>query len=257
MSDQSDEPTPAGSTAPRGDRGAGWFSWAKLLFWSAIGGFVAIAAITLFGGVVIPPLIVFALLWLIGAFLVARRPKAAAILLLITFVLFVALSAPFILPTLTVPASAGDFILNIASVVPAILGIVAAIAVLRRRDVAPSRTPRTLGVAGLAVIVLAAAVGVIAMVTYEGAAAEEGDITLVTEGIEFDQESLQAAGGTVAVHVDNKDQTLHTFTIDELDVNLTIPARSTARVEFDAEPGSYTFYCVPHEADMEGTLQVE
>jgi plastocyanin len=257
MSDRSDEVTPAGSIAAQGAGGAGWFSWAKLLRWSAIGGFVAIAAITLFGGVVIPPLVVFALLWLIGAFLVVRRPKAAAILLLITFVLFLALSAPFILPTLTVPASAGDFILNIASVVPAILGIVAAIAVLRRRGVAPSRTPRTLALAGLAVIVLAAVVGVVAMATYEGATAEEGDITLVTEGIEFDQESLQADGGTVAVHVDNKDQTLHTFTIDELDVNLTIPAGSTARVEFDAEPGSYSFYCVPHEADMEGTLEVQ
>jgi plastocyanin len=257
MSDETNAATPAGATAPEGAEVTGWFSWSKLLRWSAIGGVIAIAAITLFGGVIIPPLIVFAVLWLVGAYLVGKRPKGAAILLLIVFVLFLALSGPFVLPTLTVPASAGDFILNVASLVAAVVGIVAAIAVLRRRDAAPSRTPRTLGMAGLAVTLLAIVVGVIAMMTYEAATAEEGDIPLVAENIEFDQEALEAEGGTVAVYVDNKDQTLHTFTIDELDVDLTIPAGSTARVEFDAEPGSYTFYCVPHEADMEGTLEVQ
>jgi plastocyanin len=193
----------------------------------------------------------------VASFFVGRAPRGIAIFLLITFVLFLALSLPFVLPTLSVPASAGDFILNIASVVAAVLGVIAAIAVLRRSDDrAPSGTPRTLGLAGVAAVVLAIAVGVIAMMTYEGATAEEGDISLVTEDIEFDQESIEAAGGTVGVYVENKDQTLHTFTIDELDVDLDVPAGSTARVEFDAEPGSYTFYCVPHEGDMEGTLEV-
>lgn len=235
----------------------GSFSWTKLLRWSAGAAAILIAAITIFGGVVIPPLVVFAVLWLVGAFLLGRAPKAAAILLLIVFVLFVFLSAPFVIPTLTVPASGGEFILNVASVVAALVGIVAAIAVLRRRDAAQSRAPRTLGMAGLAVTLLALVIGVVAAVTYEGATAEEGDIILVAEDIEFDQESLDAESGTVGVFVDNKDSTLHTFTIDELDVDLAIPAGSTDRVEFDAEPGSYTFYCIPHEEEMEGTLEIQ
>jgi plastocyanin len=234
---------------------SGW-SWAKLLKWSAIAGFIVIAAITILGGEIIPPLIVFAVLWLVGAFLVGRSPKGAAILLLITFVLYLALSVPFVLPTLTVPAAGGEFILNVASLVAAILGIVSAIAVLRRRDAVPSTAPRKLGMAGVAVTVLAVIVGVAAMAMYEGATAEEGDVQLVAEDIKFKQESLQATGGTVGVYVENRDSTLHTFTIDELDVDLTIPGGQTARVEFDAEPGSYTFYCVPHESDMEGKLDV-
>lgn len=249
MSDQTTPATPATT-----DDGS--FSWAKLLRWSAVAGAIVIAAITIFSGVVIPPLVVFAVLWLVGAFLVGRAPKAAAILLVIAFALFIFLSGPFVIPTLTVPASGGEFILNVASLVAALVGIVAAIAVLRRRDATPSRAPRTLGMVGLAVTLLALVVGVIAAVTFEGALAEEGDITLVAEDIEFDQESLEAESGTVGVFVDNKDATLHTFTIDELDVNLSIPAGSADRVEFEAEPGSYTFYCIPHEEDMKGTLEV-
>lgn len=54
----------------------------------------------------------------------------------------------------------------------------------------------------------------------------------------------------------NKDGTLHTFTIDELDVDLASPGGTSARVTFEAEPGTYRFYCVPHEADMNGKLTV-
>lgn len=41
----------------------------------------------------------------------------------------------------------------------------------------------------------------------------------------------------MAVFLENKDQTLHTFTIEELGVDLQIPAGEPARIAFDAEPG--------------------
>ena len=96
-----------------------------------------------------------------------------------------------------------------------------------------------------------------ATVTRENAVAQEGDLRLVAEDISFRDTSLEADAGDVSVFVDNKDGTLHTFTIDELDIDLDIPASTSSRVTFEAEPGTYEFYCVPHATDMKGTLTVE
>jgi plastocyanin len=256
MTDDANTRPPA---APdRGSRAgaARTWSWNKLLRWSAIAGFVVIAAISIFGGAIIPPLIVFAVLWLVGALLLSRSSKAAAILLLITFLLFLGLSAPFVVPTLAVPASAGDFILNAASLIAAIVGIVAAIGVLRRRDAPASSTPRMVGMAGLGIFLLTFVVGIVALVTYKDASAQAGDIKLVAEDFEFSADTLRATQGEVSVFVENKDSTLHTFTVDELGVDLDVPAGSSARVTFDAEPGTYEFYCVPHKSDMNGDIEV-
>lgn len=231
------------------------WTWTKLLRWSALYAVLVMALITIFAGV-IPPLIVFGVLWLIGALLLGRWAKAASILLLIVSVSFMITSAPFVFPTLAVPASAGDFILNVASYVAAALAAVASVMVLRRKDPAGTGGPRRAWLVGLGVTLLAVVVGIVAMLTYEDAAPEEGDVELVAEDLEFSEESITAEGGTVAVFIDNKDATLHTFTIDELDVNLDIPADSKARIEFDVEPGTYEFYCVPHEGSMEGELEV-
>ena len=97
---------------------------------------------------------------------------------------------------------------------------------------------------------------VVSTVGYDEAAAQEGDIELATEDIEFTDTSIDAQSGEVSVFVDNADGTLHTFTIDELNVDLDIPASKSARVTFQAEPGTYEFYCVPHHEDMKGTLTV-
>lgn len=229
--------------------------WAKLLKWAAIASIVIIAIINVLAGI-IPPLIVFAVIFLGGVIWLRSATKGPAILLLVAFIAHLLLSAPFVIPTLAVPASAGDFILNVGSLLATFLGIVAAIAVIRGRlETAPAA--RSLAMGAVGIFVLGAIASVIATVTYDEAVAQSGDITLVAQDIEFKDESLEATSGEVSVFVDNKDNTLHTFTIDELDVNLDIPAGKSARVTFDAEPGTYEFYCVPHKEDMEGTLVVE
>jgi plastocyanin len=231
------------------------FSWKSLLHWSAIVGVVVIAAIHVFGGVIIPPLIIFAVVWIVGLIWLRRSTMGPAILLLVSLVAFIGLSAPFVLPTLTVPASAGDFILNLASLLAAIAGIVAAVALIRGRLEA-SGAARQIGLGGIALFVVGAVFSIVATVAYEDATAEEGDVQLVAKDIEFSVTSLTAEAGEVSVIVDNQDPTFHTFTIDELDVDLDIPASKTARVTFQAEPGVYEFYCVPHESDMEGTIEI-
>ena len=126
--------------------------------------------------------------------------------------------------------------------------------VWRGTDTEGGRARVTLLASGLLLVILAA-VGAVATLTTKSVAAEEGDVTAVAEDVEFVPEDLEAASGDVGIHIDNKDQVRHTFTIDELDVNLELPAGKGARTSFTADPGEYAFYCaVPGHESMKGTL---
>ncbi|HYP24082.1 MAG TPA: cupredoxin domain-containing protein [Actinomycetota bacterium] len=240
---------------PEGVTPAAGTTWVKLLRWATIVSIVHVAVITI---VVepIPPLLVFAAIWIGGLVWLGRATKGPAILLLVSFVAFLGLSAPFSIPSLVVPASGGDFIVNLAGILAALVGIVAAVAVIRGLlDTAPAA--RSLATVAGAVFVLASAYSVYATATYDNAAAQEGDVELVAKDVKFEQTSLQASGGEISVFVDNEDPTFHTFTIEELDVDLDIPASKSARITFEAEPGEYEFFCEPHKEDMKGTLTVD
>ena len=50
----------------------------------------------------------------------------------------------------------------------------------------------------------------------------------------------------------------HTFTIEELGVDLEVPAHKAGRIDIDAAPGIYQFVCsVPGHEAMTGTLIIE
>lgn len=231
-------------------------TWVKLLRWAAIASVLDVALVNLFSEEIIPPLLVFALIWIGGIAWLTRATKGPAILLLVSFIAHIASSAPFVIPTLTVPASAGDFVLNVLGLLAALVGIVAAIQVARGVvEAAPAA--RSLATGAAAVFVVLTAFSVFSLVTYDSAVAQEGDVELVTKDVAFDPESLEAESGQVAVFVDNEDTVLHTFTIEDLDVDLDVPAGKSARLTFDAEPGEYEFFCQPHKDDMEGTLTVQ
>jgi plastocyanin len=231
-------------------------TWKKLLIWSSVVAIVVTAFVNLIVEP-IPPLLVFLGLWIVGLLWLRRSTKGPAVLLLIVFVLHLVLGAPFAVPALMLPASGGDFITTLATTLASLAGISASIALIRRRGDDAGSAPRSLGMTLGALFLVGAAFSVIATVGYEDASAQQGDIQLAAEDIEFTEGSLEANPGEVSVFVDNRDATLHTFTIDELDVDLDLPAASAARVTFTAEPGTYEFYCEPHKEDMKGTLTVQ
>ena len=71
--------------------------------------------------------------------------------------------------------------------------------------------------------------------------------------------SLAAPSGLVTVVLTNHDLFWHTFTIDQLHVDLEAPLGGTREVSFTAPPGTYRFYCrVPAHAaaGMRGTLTI-
>lgn len=251
---QTAERLDSGAAAPQSSSGPGW---RELLVWLALA-----LALTLVIGMIglgefIPPIAVFAALFA-GAGLMARRPgKGGPILVGLLSLAVVALNAPFIAETLSVPASTVDFLLATVSTVIAAAAIIASIGALRASKVRGG-APKTVAAVTAALVVLFAGIAVVARITYEAPAVAAGDITITVEDADFAPTTFSAESGEITVFVRNRDNTFHTFTIEDLGVDLDIPGKAEAKVTFDAGPGVYEFICVPHEGmGMKGTLQVQ
>jgi uncharacterized cupredoxin-like copper-binding protein len=144
-------------------------------------------------------------------------------------------------------------VVPLALAVPSAVGLVAAVAMRR-----PGGAARPLAVA--AVVVFLAAVGVSRLPGVgSGEAARPGDLKVAAKNIRFHPNALNSGAGHVTVRVTNHDLFWHTFTIDAVGVEATVPVGSSRRVTFDAKPGAYEFYCsIPghKQAGMHGTITI-
>lgn len=86
--------------------------------------------------------------------------------------------------------------------------------------------------------------------------AADTDVQVVMESVQFQPETVSAdAGGTL--WLDNRDGIRHTFTVEELGVNVDIPALKSARVDLDVPAGTYDVICdVRGHEHMTATLVV-
>lgn len=228
--------------------------WHILLVWTGMGAAVALLVFNLAAGAIIPPLLVFAVLYGVGVWLARRGGKAGPIMLGILSLLLLGLNAPFIVPALSVPASTVDFVMTGLLVSLALANLVSAVAELRAPN---GMGARLVGRSLVALMLVVVAVAIVGRVTYDSPVSQSGDIELAAQDYEFSTDVIEADGGEVSVFVDNRDSALHTFTVEGLDVDLQVPGGSTARVTFDATAGSYEFTCKPHSDVMKGTLEVE
>jgi plastocyanin len=84
-------------------------------------------------------------------------------------------------------------------------------------------------------------------------------VTIETRNAAYSTTSLAAPSGQVTVVLTNHDLFWHTFTVDELHVDVEAPLGGAREATFTAAPGSYRFYCrVPAHAaaGMRGTLTI-
>jgi plastocyanin len=133
--------------------------------------------------------------------------------------------------------------------------LLAAIGYLIRRDHRASFGP-WLAVGYVAITLIQALTGGGTMREVEP---EASDISLVAEDVAFSSIELAAAAGDLIVSLENRDLFWHTFTVEDLGVDLRVPVGAEMTVEFDAPPGEYVFICaVPGhpEAGMKGVLTV-
>jgi plastocyanin len=157
--------------------------------------------------------------------------------------------------SLFVPASLFEFSSALLWALGILFGLIAAIATLVKPR-GSSTGARVL--AFLMIILLVAGLGysVFSFSQIEEAVAEEGDLEIEMVDFEFEPNEAEVEEGQVAVHVTNIDNFTHSFTIDELDVDLFVEGGVSKRTTFAADSGEYEWYCVPHP-DMKGTLTVE
>lgn len=234
------------------------FGWRRLQLVAALGVVTSLVVPMLISLSVETFLLAMAFPFVGGLLLMLRWRRVAAVWLGVVSVALFLFSAPFLVDALAHPESMVDFIPLVVLTVSLLIGVIAAIPSFRRGRVpdAPSRPARAIGIAALGVLVVVAVVSIASFAAIEDVAARPGDIVMVTEDFEFHPGGIHGDEGTVSVHVTNRDDTRHTFTVEALGVDLNVPPNSTQRVSFTADPGTYRFVCRPHAPEMEGTLIV-
>jgi len=217
---------------------------------------------------------VFIVVGLLVAGLVWRFRRWALILAALLSFALLGLVVPFSLFSLSHPESAIDFIPIVLMLAGASLGFVGSIVAIvqwrRRTTRAEGTSVERLvlrGVLGvLAVAVLLSIVLTVTSHTVASAAAKAGATSVQIKSFAFTPGSLLAsAGGTVRLVVKNDDATLHTFTLPQAGVDVSVPPGSEKVIEFTAPAaGSYQWFCIPHSSvngatrqGMVGTLQVQ
>ena len=234
----------------------GGLTWRKLAVRAAFTIPIVFLLLMLISMEFVPFLLIFIVVFAALGFWASRGGKASVLVLGVLSVIFIVTNLPFLMETLSVPASPIDFITNALLLLAAITAAVAGFFAFREAaaDGGPAKFARVvMGVAAVAVVF-----AVFSFVTYEDDTKQDGDIEMTTVDFEFQPEEIDANGGTVGVFITNEDPASHTFTIEELDVDVVIPQGAKVRVEFEADGGEYEFICVPHEGNgMTGTLQVQ
>jgi plastocyanin len=110
-----------------------------------------------------------------------------------------------------------------------------------------------LGVVSLLSLVLTIT-GVDSVSDAERAAA---DAVVEMKQTEFEPEVIELPAGEIAVVVENDDPIVHTFTVEDLDVDEDLGAGDEKFIEFSAEPGEYELTCeVPGHESMDAIIRV-
>lgn len=231
-------------------------TWHVVLTGAVLALALMFAVIMAVAGVLIPPLLVFGVLFLVLAAALQRWGSSRWLLLLaaVLSVLVIAGNLPAIISDVAHPETfstfAPTFIATVAAIVALKAGVAAAF------NIMPSAA-RLVGV-GAAVLVAVALVGSVAATAAAGDVARvEGDIDVVAEHVEY-PERLEAKAGKVTFFIDNRDRFRHTFVIVEPHTSQELPAARTRRLETTLQPGTYRYICdvLGHE-QMEGVLEVK
>ncbi|MEZ0235868.1 MAG: hypothetical protein ACAH81_13095 [Actinomycetota bacterium] len=152
---------------------------------------------------------------------------------------------------LAAPASFFDFVPGLLVVPGALIAIVASTGaiVANRRG---HGTPTSEGGERRAITAVVAVVGVLAalsaVLTVVGRSTvdtPDGATTVSLGNFEYDRPVYELPGGSQVV-VRNDDPFLHTFTVDELGIDVELGPNGSALVDIPNDSGTYVLYCRPH-----------
>ena len=149
----------------------------------------------------------------------------------------------------------------------AIVGCIAAIVAGRRGNLesAPVRGERKAIRVILGVIGALALVSLVLTFVSRSSVDEGAEVATTVVAADFEYPDTVEVSGGDSILVRNDDGFLHTFTVEELDIDVALGPKSEELVEIPEGAGTYTFVCVPHtsnadepgEDDMAGELIVQ
>jgi len=230
-------------------------AWMRLARAAAITMVVWAILLHLTAQTLIPPVVVVGLIFLgFAPFLVGERRRLGLAYAIVAVAAILG-NAPVIVDELIHIDSTPSFVLTLLSVVGAAAGIIAGLGAYFRWQ---TGSIRSIAITGAAVFAIGSIISVATSATTESAVALDGDAVVVAEKVEFAPGSFTLDTNASGVWVENRDGIRHTFTIEDLGVDLDIPALKAARVGIDAVPGTYPYICtVPGHENMTGTLTIE
>lgn len=202
----------------------------------------------------IPPVAVIGLAFLVFAvFLAGERRRLGLTLAVFGAVAYFG-NLPIILADLGSPESAPTFILTLLSTVGAVLAVIGGLGAFFRWSPRPiealTRGAISVFVAGT-VISLAVAAGTTPDTPLPS------DVAITASDLSFQPEAIVFASGSSGVWVENQDPVPHTLTVEELGIDVEIPAFTARRVDVDAPPGTYRVICsIPGHEAMAATLTI-
>jgi plastocyanin len=203
----------------------------------------------------IPPVTLIGVVFLaLSLFLKGQRRRLGLVAAVLAF-LAVAGNLPMTLDELSHPSSPVAFLLTLLATSAAAVVVLAGMAAYfgwsadSRRAVYYSWS----GALALGVVVsVAAASGV------KSVGPQTGDVEVVASGVEFDRDRIVVPAGETGFWLDNRDGIRHTFTIEEMGLEIDAPGMSAQRADFALTAGGYTVICaVPGHENMVIDLVVE
>ena len=237
MSTMESPATHDSSTDPTARQG-----WPSLLRASAAAVAATAVAMQAAGRFLGPSFVILSVVCLVGIALLPRRQRGAAWTIAVVNILSLALHGPMAAAGFLHPEVLLAAVLSVANTLASILAVVAAVAVLRRRDVA-SPVPRRLAVVALVGVGMFTIASVAAYATRPSVEPSAGETVLVHEGLSVAPTTVELDVQSPTMVVHNTDPLyVRSFDIDALDVHEFIPPRTAVRITLPAEPATYEFY---------------
>lgn len=205
--------------------------------------------------VLIPPVLIIGLIFLAFIPFLGGERRWVGLGFAAFALLAVLGNIPGLVDELSNPESAPAFVLTLLSTIGAVLAIVSGTAAFLGWSPAPMRA---LVVGAVAVFAVGALGSVALFVTTDSDPVAAGDVEVVAEKVEWVPDDIVLAGDGSGVWIDNKDGIRHTFVIEDLGVDLEVPALKAKRIDVTGAPGTYEVICtVPGHESMTGTLTIE
>lgn len=245
-----------GKETPGSDQDPGttrsWLQLARVASLVIVGWAITLQVLA---GELIPPVTIIGIVFaVLAVFLRGERRRlglAAAVLAAIS----IAGNLPMNLDELSHPSTPPAFLLTVTAVSASLVIVISGLAAFRGAADAQKRAVYY-SWGGLGILAIVIAVGAASGV--DSAQPLDDDVQVVASGVQYDTDEIVVTAGENGFWLDNRDGIRHTFTIEELGLEIEAPGLSAQRAEFDLEPGRYRVICtVPGHDNMHIDLVVE